>query len=290
MGQGMPDTGPPPGGGDTPTWRQRAARRIQSGDWRLGPLTKVAQQFQAAIPVGLLRREEIGLMVLATYRRNPDYYNPAHYTVRHEEELLAALERHVAAPDGGPARLLDLYCGHGREAEVFARAGYRVTGVDALAEVVDRARAYAEEAGFDAEFVAADVDRWQPDRAEWDVVYTSLWMYSTVPDRAARVVWVSRLVEWAAPGGVVVISIKPRRPGLGAKARHAIARAMAGLTRNPRRPEIGDRFTGGLFWHDSSAEEAAAELRDARVDVLEMVDVAEEPACVFYVVRAVAGG
>lgn len=253
-------------------------------------MAKVAEQFQAAIPVGLLRREEIDRMVQSTYRGNPDYYHPAHYTARHEERILPALKRHAPARDGGRARLLDLYCGHGREAEIFARAGYNVTGVDALPEVIDRAREYAKAAGFDAEFIAADIDEWQPAVAAWDVVYTSLWMYSTVPGRAERIAWVARLMEWAAPDGVLVVSVKPRTSALGSTVRHLIARLTAGLTRNQRRPERGERFTSGLFWRDCTPEEVAAELRAAHADILDVVDVDHDMRCVLYVVRARRGG
>lgn len=46
------------------------------------------------------------------------------------------------APEG--ARLLDVGCGAGIAAEAFARAGFRVTGLDAGATLVEAARAHAD--------------------------------------------------------------------------------------------------------------------------------------------------
>lgn len=59
---------------------------------------------------------------------------------------------------GGPApSLLDLGCGSGEHAAFFARAGYRVLGVDRSAAQIAAARAQAQEGA--ARFVAGDLTR-----------------------------------------------------------------------------------------------------------------------------------
>ncbi|MFQ3669380.1 MAG: class I SAM-dependent methyltransferase [Fimbriimonadaceae bacterium] len=52
--------------------------------------------------------------------------------------------------------LVDIGCGTGRHAVEFARRGFRVTGVDLSAGMLDQARQKAEAAGVDVEFVHAD--------------------------------------------------------------------------------------------------------------------------------------
>jgi len=79
--------------------------------------------------------------------------------------LAAALYRQAAAwADAvAPTSVLDLYCGVGGFALHLAGSGRRVIGVEASAEAVAGARATAEEAGLDAEFVAGDATAWPID-------------------------------------------------------------------------------------------------------------------------------
>jgi len=53
--------------------------------------------------------------------------------------------------------LLDLACGHGRIAKRLAARGVRVTGLDATALFLDRARAQAAAAGLEVEYVQGDM-------------------------------------------------------------------------------------------------------------------------------------
>jgi SAM-dependent methyltransferase len=61
----------------------------------------------------------------------------------------------LAGVSGGS--LLDLACGPGRYVVPFAQAGFRVTGVDRTRCLLDRGRERAEQAGLEAEWVAADM-------------------------------------------------------------------------------------------------------------------------------------
>lgn len=53
--------------------------------------------------------------------------------------------------------VLDIGCGHGRIANELARRGARVTGLDANARYLDRARADAAAAGIEVEYVQGDM-------------------------------------------------------------------------------------------------------------------------------------
>lgn len=57
----------------------------------------------------------------------------------------------------GPRRMLDLACGNGRHALELARRGHQVVGVELSADLLDVARADAEAAGVDVEYVQADI-------------------------------------------------------------------------------------------------------------------------------------
>ena len=264
-------------------WRMGLAVRAhvlsQPFDW----LLRAARIVASALPIGLLRRADIDEVVHRAYAEAPDFYDPDTYPIRYEEQLLPILVNTIGSMQG--RRLLDLYCGHGREAEIFARAGFQVLGVDAQPAVIERARTYAQESGFDAEFIHANVDEWRPDANDWDVVYTSLWMYSTIPDRDARYAWLRRLWDWVAPGGCLVISVTPGSDGAGTTLRHAVARAVGLLTLNSRRPEKGDRFHTGLFWHDFTDAGLREELHAAGLAVVESLPIDTGTRCHFYVLR-----
>lgn len=270
---------------EPPSWRMRLARALDRLPHVFDGLVGAARIVATGLPVGLLRRNEIRRLVHEAYADAPGFYDPAMYPIRYEERLLPLLERH-----GNGRRLLDLYCGHGREAEIFARAGYAVTAVDAQTEVVARARRYAERAAFEASFVAADVEHWTPPAVDWHVLYTSLWMYSTIPDRAARLAWLARLASWLDDGGLLVLSVTPRPPGRGAAVRHAIARFTAWLSLNDRRPELGDRFETWLFWHDFTRSEVLEEIDAAGLSLVDELVIGGGTPCSFFILRACAAG
>ena len=61
-----------------------------------------------------------------------------------------------------PAHVVDLACGHGRNALWLARRGWNVTAVDRSAVALDQARAGAAELGLHVDWVLADVRSWVP--------------------------------------------------------------------------------------------------------------------------------
>jgi SAM-dependent methyltransferase len=65
--------------------------------------------------------------------------------------------RWLSERDRRPARVLDLACGTGEAALVFAAAGCQVVGVDRSEPMLDIARGKARDAGAQVTFVAADI-------------------------------------------------------------------------------------------------------------------------------------
>lgn len=80
------------------------------------------------------------------------------YDHRDEDEaaqLVDLIEREITpAPD---AHILDVGCGRGRHARIFARRGYDVTGIDLSAEAISEARVQADAANVDVTFKRGDM-------------------------------------------------------------------------------------------------------------------------------------
>jgi 2-polyprenyl-6-hydroxyphenyl methylase / 3-demethylubiquinone-9 3-methyltransferase len=107
----------------------------------------------------------------------------------------------IAARIPQGCRLLDVGCGAGIAAEAFARKGFRVTGLDAGAALVEVAQAHADpalgiayRAGTTADLIA--------EGARFPVV-TALEVIEHVDDPAAFVAELARLLE---PGGQLFLS------------------------------------------------------------------------------------
>jgi 2-polyprenyl-6-hydroxyphenyl methylase/3-demethylubiquinone-9 3-methyltransferase len=100
-------------------------------------------------------------------------------------------------------RVLDVGCGGGLLAEGMARRGARVTGIDLAPEALAVARLHAIESGTAVEYREAPVESLAADEpGAYDLV-TCLEMLEHVPDPAAVVAAMARLVR---PGGHVVCS------------------------------------------------------------------------------------
>lgn len=101
------------------------------------------------------------------------------------------------------ARVLDVGCGGGLLAEGMARRGARVIGIDLAPEVLAVARLHALEADVSVEYLEIAVETIAAtEPAGFDLV-TCLEMLEHVPDPAAIVASLGRLVR---PGGHVVCS------------------------------------------------------------------------------------
>ena len=168
-------------------------------------------------------------------------------------------------PGGGS--ILVAGSGAGGEAIHLARAGYRVTGLDVLEEMVRAARMNAAAAGVDIEFVQADMADFDLPGRMFDGIYVTPLVYSFVPGRERRVRSLCRLRRHLAPGASVVFSahlIKSLAPFLQA--------VLTWARRRPWRPgfEFGDWFTwflrrdgtiGTSFTHLFTASQVVAEAR-----------------------------
>ena len=121
-----------------------------------------------------------------------------------QEQLWSAKPNRIVVAeltDLAPGRALDLACGEGRHAVMLAGLGWDVTGVDFSEVAVAKARARAAREGLDIQFVCADLVRYKPDPAAFDLV---LLVYLQIPSAERRVV-LAEAASALAPGGSLVL-------------------------------------------------------------------------------------
>lgn len=100
-----------------------------------------------------------------------------------------------------PGRALDLACGEGRNAIWLVERGWDVTGVDFSQVAIAKARASAERAGVDVDFVCADLLDYEPARGAHDLVVV---LFLQLPaDERRRVL--RRAADALAPGGTLLL-------------------------------------------------------------------------------------
>jgi 2-polyprenyl-6-hydroxyphenyl methylase / 3-demethylubiquinone-9 3-methyltransferase len=106
------------------------------------------------------------------------------------------------APVAG-ARVLDVGCGGGLLSEALTHAGAEVTGIDLAAGMIEVARLHAAEHGLNINYQTHDVEALAQSQPNAFDVVTCMEMLEHVPDPAAMMQSLSRLVR---PGGHVFIS------------------------------------------------------------------------------------
>ena len=222
--------------------------------------------------LGLLTPDDLLAIAERCYRERVDLDDPdALEPFRWEAALVEPIRS--LSPGG---RMLDVFCGSGREAAIFARAGFEVTGVDYHAPRIARARSHASSAGFAARFIHADFDRLQL-AERFDAVYLSPWMYGTYPGRERRIALLQRMAGVLVVGGLVIISYPLRERTPGAILYYRIAKAVSLLTLGNTGIEVGDRMLSSYFLHSFEAGEAEGEAASARLQAVHQIDHGRAP-------------
>jgi len=99
-----------------------------------------------------------------------------------------------------PGRALDAGCGHGSDALWLAAQGWQVTGVDFSATALSHARAAAEAAGAEIEWIEGDLATWSPQPGHFDLVVS---LYVHVAGSVEEMV--RRMASGVAPGGTLLL-------------------------------------------------------------------------------------
>ena len=137
---------------------------------------------------------------------------------RREAESLLGL----ITPEG-PVRILDLACGIGLHAIVWAKGGHGVTGVDLSETFIAKANEYARKEGVDASFIVSDIRDIEYE-TEFDLV---TWIErSFFEPELARAVW-----RFLRPGGSFIFD-----------------------DRNPENPKVKARQTDWRSWRETDGK------------------------------------
>lgn len=104
--------------------------------------------------------------------------------------------------------VLDVPCGHGRIANRLAARGARVTGLDADAFFLERARAGAEALGVEVEYVHGDM-RELPWEGRFDAVVNWFTSFGYFDDDGNRA-WLEEARRTLKPGGRLAIDVHSR--------------------------------------------------------------------------------
>lgn len=104
-------------------------------------------------------------------------------------------------------RVLDLGCGQGRDALMFARAGHQVVGVDISKVGVDQMLAAAAREGLDVVGVVQDIGAFVP-QEPFDVVVLDRVLHM-LPE-SDRPAVVKAAMEAVAPGGTLLVAEGPK--------------------------------------------------------------------------------
>ena len=154
-------------------------------------------------------------------------------------EGLALITRGL--PPGGA--VLVAGSGAGSEAIGLALLGYRVSGFDALPEMVGAARANALRLGAAVDFFTADLTDLDLSGRIFDLIYMTPLLYSFLPGRARRIAALERLGRHLTQSGAVIFSAHLIRQAADAfAATGAWLRRPAGVSK----AEPGDWYTSFL--------------------------------------------
>lgn len=167
-----------------------------------------------------------------------------------ELELLAAIPEKKG-------NLLLLGLGGGREAIPLASVGFRVTGVDYIPALVERAVENAARRGVAIDGLVQEISLLDVPAAAYDVVWFSRELYCCVPTRPRRVGMVRNIVKALVPGGLFLCMFRwnpePQKQGRG----DAVRRLAAICTLGNLTYEAGDSLWQNVeFLHTFSSEQA----------------------------------
>ncbi|MBI4184634.1 MAG: methyltransferase domain-containing protein [Proteobacteria bacterium] len=132
-------------------------------------------------------------------------WDPGLYLKFADLRLRPALDLLTRIPHDSPRTVVDLGCGPGRVTRLLQGRWPEalVTGVDASAEMLDRARREAEAEGQRAiRWIAADLAAWLPEEPA-DVLYSNA-AFQWLPDHESLY---PRLMGVLAPGGALAVQI-----------------------------------------------------------------------------------
>ncbi|MBN1559364.1 class I SAM-dependent methyltransferase [candidate division KSB1 bacterium] len=164
-----------------------------------------------------------------------------------EQQLLA----HIPTRSG---QLLLLGVGGGREAIIFAKSGYDVTGIDFIPAMVDGALQNAASQGLHIKGMVQELSSLElPDT--YDVVWLSAAMYSCIPTRRRRLKMLQSVHKALKPGGYFACQFHWAPQRRSSRLKERLLKLIGWLTFGNRSYERGDMLWGNVeFIHAFTSE------------------------------------
>lgn len=170
------------------------------------------------------------------------------------------------------ADVLVLGAGGGRDSIPFARMGHRVTAVDFVPGMVERAEDNARRRGLNLTGVVQEISRVDFPSESFDLVFLSAAMYSSVPTRRRRVAMLERIRGVLRPEGYFVCQFS-WNPGLSLNPKgEFLKKVVAGATLGYLGYERGDQLWGSVeFQHFfSSQQELEQEFAEGGFEIINL--------------------
>ena len=123
-------------------------------------------------------------------------------------------EKILKLADFQEGAILDLACGPGRHSIPLAAKGYQVTGVDLTKCLIEKAKAAAQKAGVQVEWIQEDMRSYvRPNAFSLAICMYNSWGY--FEDREDDFVTANKVYESLKPGGVFVLECAGKEPLAG---------------------------------------------------------------------------
>lgn len=168
-------------------------------------------------------------------------------------------------------RMLVLCVGTGREAIVFAKKGFEVTGVDFVSEMIEIAKANAREHGVSIEGLVQEISKLDMTPESFDIAWISNFMYSSIPTKNKRINTLKKIREALKPEGYFVCRfLMQKTGGFFLRPKEIVRRIMSFVTLGNWRYEEGDLIWASCeFAHQFPSENAVkSEFQEAGFDTI----------------------
>lgn len=147
-------------------------------------------------------------------------------------------------------KILILGVGGGREVIPFGKMGYQITGVDFIPELVRFAKKNAELNDIEFEGLVQDISKLDISSNNFDLVWLSKGMYSSIPSRSRRIDMAKRIFQTLKPGGYFICQFHFQKDQPDNKISETVRRIIAKSPFGNRFYEKGDNlWAKGEFIH-----------------------------------------
>ena len=146
---------------------------------------------------------------MSEWFENEDFWTEMYPYMFPEERFESApeeIDKILSLVEFSGTHILDLCCGPGRHATILAERGFSVTGVDATAFLLQKARARASEQKLDVEFVQEDMRHFVRS-ASYDLVLNMFTSFGYFDDKDEDLRVLSNIYESLRPGGILVMEL-----------------------------------------------------------------------------------